>query len=639
MLPPLSQSEDHTDLARSRRRATWTSLSLSLSLCISLPVTETTTKRRRRGGGKAEASEFVEIGYISSVHGLQGEVRVKSVTAFPELRFGEPGRRWLRTRISGKDDVRAMELTWGRSHSGQKTWILSFNGVDTVEEARQLIGSTILVKEGDRPELEEGEFYTPDLYGMKVILKSSLILYEIFYNILFFNSGDGSEVGTVVNVVNYGSNDLLQVRLNETKGSHDGKGSAGPLVWVPFVEAIVPDVDIDNREIYITPPKGLLELNIRSDTRSKKERRLMGKKEAQQNLSSAKKTLAEIGQEHVLRGFTFGGKDQKRLLGKQIGNINLRLFQHAMGNVSKPFESTIAENGWEISHYSCYSSSDCDENKDLQGLRADGLRLISESKVAIILVPESQKNEKCLPSFSEETTSYVLQLKNALSAYRGFAEANECGSSPPLTILSPARDLKPCQELLLGLDYFGFDKEKVWLLEEEKLPVVNRVQSDQGGHKILLRSPWEIIESPAGPGAIFSPLSSHKIVDNLNAMGVQYVQVCSLSQRCAPGHLLFLGLVNARKVNVGVKIFSDADEDDDIDMIFSMEYLNKVTKQMDELPPFYAVPKQNRHVELVENSWADVEPSEPNSYHLYCPIHDILNSCSMDDVAVLKIVN
>ena len=36
-----------------------------------------------------EESRFVEIGYISSVHGLQGEVRVKSSTAFPELRFGE----------------------------------------------------------------------------------------------------------------------------------------------------------------------------------------------------------------------------------------------------------------------------------------------------------------------------------------------------------------------------------------------------------------------------------------------------------------------------------------------------------------------------------------------------------------------
>lgn len=40
-----------------------------------------------------EASEtegnFVETGYIYSVHGLQGEVRVKATTDFPELRFSE----------------------------------------------------------------------------------------------------------------------------------------------------------------------------------------------------------------------------------------------------------------------------------------------------------------------------------------------------------------------------------------------------------------------------------------------------------------------------------------------------------------------------------------------------------------------
>ena len=38
-------------------------------------------------------------------------------------------------------------------------------------QAKQLIGSSMLIKEDARPELEEGEFYTPDLFGMKVILK------------------------------------------------------------------------------------------------------------------------------------------------------------------------------------------------------------------------------------------------------------------------------------------------------------------------------------------------------------------------------------------------------------------------------------------------------------------------------------
>lgn len=48
-------------------------------------------------------------------------------------------------------------------------------------QATQLIGSTLLVRKEDRPELEEGEFYTPDLVGMKVVLKV-YIYYHIIFN-------------------------------------------------------------------------------------------------------------------------------------------------------------------------------------------------------------------------------------------------------------------------------------------------------------------------------------------------------------------------------------------------------------------------------------------------------------------------
>lgn len=45
-------------------------------------------------------------------------------------------------------------------------------------------------------------------------------------------------------------------------------------VWIPFAEDIVPDIDMDSREMWITPPKGLLEVNTRPE-KSKKERRAM----------------------------------------------------------------------------------------------------------------------------------------------------------------------------------------------------------------------------------------------------------------------------------------------------------------------------------------------------------------------------
>lgn len=115
-----------------------------------------------------EASEtegnFVETGYIYSVHGLQGEVRVKATTDFPELRFSEvktirnlivglnscfglpcyilcmkslliqPGRRWLRQQVSGREMVQEIELVEGRGHPGQKSWILRFHEINTVEQ-------------------------------------------------------------------------------------------------------------------------------------------------------------------------------------------------------------------------------------------------------------------------------------------------------------------------------------------------------------------------------------------------------------------------------------------------------------------------------------------------------------------------
>lgn len=85
----------------------------------------------------------------------------------------------------------------------------------------------------------------------------------------------------MVKVYSTGASDLLQVILDSSSGNlnlSEGKKSSGTrasghLVWVPFVEAIVPDVDESKREMHITPPKGLLELNLRSDEKSKKERR------------------------------------------------------------------------------------------------------------------------------------------------------------------------------------------------------------------------------------------------------------------------------------------------------------------------------------------------------------------------------
>lgn len=117
------------------------------------------------------------------------------------------------------------------------------------------------------------------LLGIKIGNTSIGWCYTVLIILLLLQE-TGEAVGTVVNVFDSGAGDLLQVMLNKSLELSDGTGkpksdicASGPLVWVPFVEAIVPNVDMNKREMLITPPKGLLELNVRSDERSKKERR------------------------------------------------------------------------------------------------------------------------------------------------------------------------------------------------------------------------------------------------------------------------------------------------------------------------------------------------------------------------------
>ncbi|KAI3938025.1 hypothetical protein MKW98_018581 [Papaver atlanticum] len=573
--------------------------------------------------------KFIEIGYVCNVHGLQGELRVKPNTDFPELRFSE-GKRWLKERISGKEVIREVEIVEGREHAGQKSWILSFQGIDTIDQAKQLVGSVLLVREEDRPVLEEGEFYNPDLIGMRVLLKDT-----------------GELVGTVVNVFSSGGNDLLQVMLSSTEETHNGSGSveagsdvSGPLVWIPFVEAIVPHVDTDKEEMQITPPKGLLQLNLRSDVRSKKERRQLEwkeRKKATQRLIAAKKKLSELEQRHVFDGLRFGDKVQKSLIANQIVGINYKLFQQAMQNTVTPSISLlefINANKTKLQENSSKASAEFNSAQGTertlnptQDLLQKGLKFVSEGKVAIVIVANEIINKD---------SAELHHLQGVLSNEKRFTTAIKDGQiSLPLIIVSPASEIQSVQELFSNHDYFAFDPHKVWFLEEEKLPVVSSLTEEQNKHKILLKSPWEILQSPVGSGGIFSLLSTHAILGNLVENGVEYVQVCSLSRASAIVDPLFIGFTDSGGADTGIKTDDNSkDLNEDFNLIFSVRFLKKITGQMNNLQ-FYKVETQNSHVQMVDDEWIDVVPSTPNSYELHCSIYSALNTCSSDKICIM----
>ncbi|KAI5670765.1 hypothetical protein M9H77_11129 [Catharanthus roseus] len=573
-------------------------------------------------------TEFVEIGYIYSVHGLQGEVRVKPSTDFPELRFSEPGRRWLRQQIAGREMIQEIELVEGRGHPGQKSWIIRFDEIDSVDQALKLVGSTILVREEDRPELEEGEFYTRDLVGMTVIIKET-----------------GEPVGTVVNVFNSGANDLLHVELRSSLGisNPNGKlekksGDAGPLVWIPFVEAIVPDIDLVKREMLITPPKGLLELNVRSDERSKKERRQLEWKERkkfQKRLIAAKKKLSELDQQHVFEGFRHGEKSQASLLANEIVTVNSKLLEQALHCIQMPTESMQDKHAFRIPE-KCFSMGTRTQSDGYTKLQEKGLYLTSHGKVAVILVlEESDEHGKSSDHDTmEENEKINAQLVEELSNDNQQFVKNDARPSVPLILVSPGHLIGSLQQLFVNHDYFSFDPEKVFFLGEEKLPVVSISLDDCKKHKILMKSPWEILQKSVGSGGVISLLSSNNFLDNLSELGIEYIEVRNINARYRDRQAL-LGFVDSNKANIGLHALKDMnDSDANLDMIFSMNFMKKLTKRINKLH-FEAIPKQNRHVQKIDKDWVEVIPSLPNSFEFHSSIYSCLSSCFPSEICVL----
>jgi 16S rRNA processing protein RimM len=177
--------------------------------------------------------EWLMVGKVVAAQGLRGELRVVPRSDFPE-RFTAPGPRWLRLK---QMEPRPVNLEAGRQLPGKELFVVRLAGIDSREAAEALVGQELLVRGDDRPELAEGEFHLSDLVGLQVRMEA-----------------DGRSIGTVVDLLSAG-NDLLEVEL-KAEGPGEGQGRR---VLVPFVEAIVPTVNLSEGWLGLTPPPGLLD--------------------------------------------------------------------------------------------------------------------------------------------------------------------------------------------------------------------------------------------------------------------------------------------------------------------------------------------------------------------------------------------
>lgn len=170
-------------------------------------------------------SKYVSVGKILNFHGIKGEAKVGYSQNRADFLSG------LKS-VYVKTEQGYKELNITSTRANKSFMLIKFEGIDSINDLLPYKGSLLFVTEEIiRQNLDEDEFLIDELVGLGV-----------------FDKKTDKSLGFVIGVSNNGATDLLSVKTNTKK-----------ICLVPFVKAIVPDVDIRNKKIMINNIEGLLE--------------------------------------------------------------------------------------------------------------------------------------------------------------------------------------------------------------------------------------------------------------------------------------------------------------------------------------------------------------------------------------------
>jgi 16S rRNA processing protein RimM len=165
------------------------------------------------------------VGRIAKAHGVHGEVAVEVRTDDVERRFAVGAVLETEPPERGPLTVRAV-----RPHSGRL--LVHFDAVDDRFAADALRGTMLVVDSATSPPTDDPEeFWDHDLVGLAAVTVA------------------GQRIGRVEDVLHPSGTVLLAVRRED-----------GAELLVPFVAAIVPEVDVAAGRLVVDPPDGLLDL-------------------------------------------------------------------------------------------------------------------------------------------------------------------------------------------------------------------------------------------------------------------------------------------------------------------------------------------------------------------------------------------
>lgn len=168
--------------------------------------------------------DLLQVGIITSTHGVRGEVKVYPTTDDPR-RFRrlkevvlDTGREKLNLEI---EDVKFFK----------QFVILKFKGLDNINDIEKYRQKSLYVTRKNAVRLQRDEYFIADLIGLKV------------------QDEDGTELGTVKDVIETGANDVYELEM-----------ANGRSLLLPAIKQCILNVDVENGMMQVHVLEGLLDL-------------------------------------------------------------------------------------------------------------------------------------------------------------------------------------------------------------------------------------------------------------------------------------------------------------------------------------------------------------------------------------------
>ena len=166
---------------------------------------------------------YFNVGKIVNTQGLQGEMRILSVTDFAEERF----KKGNKLALFDKKDQFVMDVEIASHRKAKNFDIIKFKGMYHINDIEKFRDFSLKVAEEDLSDLEDGEFYYHEIIGLEVYENDVLL-------------------GTIKEILQPGANDVWVVKR---KGKRD--------LLLPYIPPVVLGIDIEQGRVDVEIPEGL----------------------------------------------------------------------------------------------------------------------------------------------------------------------------------------------------------------------------------------------------------------------------------------------------------------------------------------------------------------------------------------------